>query len=106
MTSTNLVNFPDYPHPSQDHRENYPFFQQNRNKQQKPYHTSNFLSSDDDEYYQPDNFAPHPKEYSTQKPRQNRVSQNIKYTKLSTDEHTKSTKHTILSNSTITKSSH
>ena len=31
MTSTNSVNFYDYPHPSQDHSENYPFFQQNRN---------------------------------------------------------------------------
>ena len=31
-TSTNSVNFPDNPHPPQDHSENYPFFQQNRNK--------------------------------------------------------------------------
>ena len=54
ITSTNSVNFHDYPHPSQDHSENYPFFQQNRNKQQTPFHTSNYLSSDDDDYYQPD----------------------------------------------------
>ena len=52
MTSTNSVNFYDYPHPSQDHSESYPFFQQNRNKQQTPYHTSNYLSSEDDNYYQ------------------------------------------------------
>ena len=31
MTSTNSVNFHDYPHPSQDPSEIYPFFQQNRN---------------------------------------------------------------------------
>ena len=79
MTSTNSVNFHDYPHPSQDHSENYPFFQQNRNKQQTPYHTSNYLSSDDDNYYQPDIFAPYTREYRAQKPRQNQVSQNIQY---------------------------
>ena len=79
MTSTISVNFHDYPHPSQDHSENYPFFQQNRNKQQTPCHTSNYLSSDDDDYYQPDIFAQYTKEYRTQKSRQNQVSQNIKY---------------------------
>ena len=30
--STNSVNFPDNPHPPQDYSENYPFFQQNKNK--------------------------------------------------------------------------
>ena len=75
-TSTNSVNFYDYPNSSQDHSENYPFFQQNRNKQQTPYHTSNYLSSDDDDYYQPDTFATYTKEYRTQKPRQNQLSQN------------------------------
>ena len=30
MTSTNSVNFHVYPHPSQDHSENYPFFQHNQ----------------------------------------------------------------------------
>ena len=49
MTSANSVNCHDYPHPSQYHSENYPFFQQNRNKQQTPCHTSNYLSSDDDD---------------------------------------------------------
>ena len=79
MTSTNSLNFHDYSHPSQGHSESFPFFQQNRNKQQTPYHTSNYLSSDDDDYYQPDIFAPYTKEYRTQKPRQNQVSQNTKY---------------------------
>ena len=79
MTSKNLVNFHDYPHPSQDHNENYPFSQQNRNKQQTPYHASNYISSDHEEYYQPDVFAPYTQEYRAQKPRQNQVSQNMKY---------------------------
>ena len=55
--STNSVNFQDHPHPSQDHSKNYPFFKQNTNKQQTPYYT-NYLSSDDDDFYQPDFFAP------------------------------------------------
>ena len=76
MTSTNSVNFHDYPHPS--HSENYPFFQQNSNKQQTSYHTSNYLSSDDDDHYQPDIIAPYTQEYCAQKSRQNKVSQNIK----------------------------
>ena len=70
LISTNSVNFHDYPHPSQDHSENYPFSQQNRNKQQTPYHTSNYLSSNDDDYYQPDNFAAYTQEYRAQ----NRIS--------------------------------
>ena len=52
-TSTNSVNFPDNPRPPQDHSENYSFFQQNKNEQQSPYYT-NYLSSDDDDYHQPD----------------------------------------------------
>ena len=63
-TSTNSVNFPDNPRPTQDHSENYPFFQQNKNIQQAP-HNTNYLSSDDDYYYQPDIFAPYTEEYST-----------------------------------------
>ena len=31
-TSTNSVNFPDNPQPTQDYSENYPFFQQNKKK--------------------------------------------------------------------------
>ena len=50
-TSTNSINFHEYPHPSQDQSKNYPFFRQNRNKQQTPYYTSNYLPSDDDDYY-------------------------------------------------------
>ena len=40
FNSINSVNFHDYPHLSQDHGENYPFFQQNRNKQQTPNYTN------------------------------------------------------------------
>ena len=76
-TSTNSVNFPDNPHPPQDHTENYPFFQQNRNKQQTPCYTS-YLSSDDDDYHQPDIFSPYTQEYCTQGPRQPQPSQNMK----------------------------
>ena len=56
----NSVNFPDNPQPPQDYSENYPFSQQNKNKQQTPYNTNN-LSTDDDDYYQPDIFAPYTK---------------------------------------------
>ena len=41
------------------------FFNKNKNKQQTPYNTNN-LSSDDDDYYQPDIFAPYTNEYRTQ----------------------------------------
>ena len=67
-TSTNSVIFQDYPHPPQDHSENYPLFQQNRNKQQTHYHR-NYLSTDDDDYFQPEYFAPYTQEYCIQKPR-------------------------------------
>ena len=76
-TLTNSVNFPDNPQPTQDHSENYPFFQQNNNKQHTPYNT-NYLSSDDDDHYQPDIFAPYTKEYRTQRSRQSQPSQNMK----------------------------
>ena len=46
--------------------ENYPFFQQNKNKQQTIYNT-NYLSSDDDDYYQPDIFAPYTHDYKNTK---------------------------------------
>ena len=77
ITSTNSVNFQNNPHPPQDHSENYPFIQQNRNKKQTPYYT-NFLSSDDDDYFQPDFFAPYTQEYRTQRPRHSQSSQNMK----------------------------
>ena len=68
-TSTNSVNFQNISHPPQDHNGNYPFFQQNKNKQQTPYY-SNILSSDDDDYFQPNIFAPYTQGYRTQRPRQ------------------------------------
>ena len=77
QTSTNSVNFPDNPQPTQDYSENYPFFQQNKNKQHTPYNT-NYLSSDEDDYHQPDIFAPYTKEYRTQRPRQSQLSQKMK----------------------------
>ena len=76
-TSTNSVNFPDNPQPTQDYSENCPFFQQNKNKQHTPYNT-NYLSSDDDDYHKPDIFAPYTKEYRSQRPRQSQLSQNMK----------------------------
>ena len=83
-TSTNSENFPDNPHPLQDYSENYPFIQQNKNKQHTQYNT-NYLSSDDD-YCQADNFAPYTKEYCTQRPRKSQPSQNMKiYPQNSTD---------------------
>ena len=76
-TSTNSINFPDNPDPPQNYSENYPFFQQNKNKQHLPYNT-NYLSSDDDDYHQPEIFAPYTKEHRTQRPRQSQPSQNKK----------------------------
>ena len=64
MTTTNWVIFQTNSHPPQDHSENYPFFQQNKNKKQAPHHTD-YLSSNDD-YLQPDIFAPYTQEYRTQ----------------------------------------
>ena len=63
MTTTNSVNFRTNSHPPQDHSENYPFFQQNKNKKQAPHHTD-YLSSDED-YLQPNIFAPYTQEYRT-----------------------------------------
>ena len=45
MTTTNSVNFRTNSHPPQDHSENYPFFQQNKNTKQTPHHTD-YLSSE------------------------------------------------------------
>ena len=64
MTTANSVNFQTKSHPPQDRSENYPFFQQNKNKKQAPHHTD-YLSSDDD-YLQPDIFAPYTQEYRGQ----------------------------------------
>ena len=76
-TSMNSVNFPDNPQPTQDYTKNYPFFQQNKNNQHTPFNT-NSLSSDEDDYHQPDIFAPFTKEYRTQRPRQPQPSRNMK----------------------------
>ena len=64
MATTNSVNFQANPHPPQDYSENYPFFQQNKNKKQTP-HQTDYLSSDDD-HLQPDIFAPYTQEYHGQ----------------------------------------
>ena len=72
MATTNSVNFQTNSHPPQDRSENYPFFQQNKNKKQAPHQTDN-LSSDDD-YLQPDIFAPYTQKYrgqGVQKPHTN-----------------------------------
>ena len=47
MATTNSVNFQTNSHPPQDRSENYPFFQQNKNKKQAS-HQTDYLSSDDD----------------------------------------------------------
>ena len=65
MTTTNSVNFQTNSHPPQDCSENYPFFQQNKNKKQAS-HQTDYLSSDDD-YLQPDIFAPYTQEYRGQR---------------------------------------
>ena len=100
--TSNSVSFNDYPRVSQDHSENYPFFQQNKNNRQQnkngyqtPYYTSNYLSSDDDDYYnqsnpqfhqnqrlhsyhvnQQDIFEPYTQEQHMRQPRLNLASQN------------------------------
>ena len=76
-TSTNSVNFPDNPQPTQNYTENYPFFQQNKINQHTPFNT-NYLSSDEDDYHQPDIFAPYTKEYRTQRRRQPQPSRIMK----------------------------
>ena len=72
MAQTNSVNFQTNLHPPQDRSENYPFFQQNKNKKQTSYQMD-YLSSDD-EFLQPDIFAPYNQEYrgqGVQKPHTN-----------------------------------
>ena len=62
MTQPNSINFQT--NPPQDHSENYPFFQQNKNKKQTSYQMD-YLSSDDD-FLQPDIFAQNTQEYRRQ----------------------------------------
>ena len=72
MAPPNSVNFQTKLHPPQDRSENYPFFQQNKNKKQTSYQMD-YLSSDDD-FLQPDIFAPYNQEYrgqGVQKPHTN-----------------------------------
>ena len=64
MAPPNSVNFQTNLHPPQDRSENYPFFQQNKNKKQTSYQMD-YLSSDDD-FLQPDIFAPYNQEYRGQ----------------------------------------
>ena len=73
--TTISVNFHDYPQFSQDQSENYQFFQHNKNNKQHktPYYTLSYLSTDDDDYYQPDIFAPNTQEYRVQQPRPNQA---------------------------------
>ena len=64
-TIKNSVNFQPNQYPTQDYKENLPFFQQNKNRQQKSHHTD-YVSSDDD--HLPDIFEPYLQEYRTRKP--------------------------------------
>ena len=64
MAPPNSVNFHTNLHPPQDRSENYPFFQQNKNKKQTSYQMD-YLSSDDD-FLQPDIFTPYNQEYRGQ----------------------------------------
>ena len=57
-TNIKFSTFNDYPRILQDQSENYPFFQQNKNHRQQnrirhqtPYYIFNYLSSDDEDYY-------------------------------------------------------
>ena len=64
-TTNNPENFQSNQHHPQDHSKNYPFFQQNKNRQKKSHHTD-YVSSDDDRL--PDIFETYLQEYRTQKP--------------------------------------
>ena len=84
--TTTSVNFQDYPRISQDKSENYPFFQQNKinkqqnqNKHKTSNYTLNHLSSDDDDFYQTDVFAPYTQEDRVQQPRPSPASQKTNF---------------------------
>ena len=64
MAPPNSVNIQTNLHPPQDRSENYPFFQQNKNKKQTSYQMD-YLSSDDD-FLQPDIFTPYNQEHRGQ----------------------------------------
>ena len=69
--SSNTVNFHDYSQISQE------VYKNTRTNQKK--YTSNYLSSDDDVYFQPDIFAPYTQEHNMRQPRPNPISQNINF---------------------------
>ena len=84
--TTTSVKFHDYPRILQNQSENYRFFQQNKNNKQQNqnkhkthFYTTNYLSSDDNDYYQPDIFAPYTQEYRVQQPRPRLASQNTNF---------------------------
>ena len=80
--TTISVNFHDYLRISQYQTENYPFFQQYKNKKQQnqnKHKTPNSLSSDDDDYFQPDIFARYTQEYLVQQPRPSLASQKTNF---------------------------
>ena len=81
QSKTTSVNSHDYPRISQDQSENYSFFQQSKNNEQNPgkHSSPNYLSSDDDDYYQPHFFAPYTQKYRAKPPRPNQASQNTSY---------------------------
>ena len=82
QSTATSINSHDYPRNSQDQSKNYPFFQQSKNNEQNQdkhntiYYTPNYSSSDEDDYYQPDIFAPYTQEYRAKPPRPNQASQN------------------------------
>ena len=82
---TTSVNFHDHPRISQDQSENCPFFQQSKNNEQNqgkhntPYYTPNYLSSDDDDYHQPNIFAPYTREHRAKPPQSNQASKNTNF---------------------------
>ena len=47
--------------------------EKNQDKHNTPYYTPDYLSSDDDDYYQPDIFAQYTQEYREKPPRPNQV---------------------------------
>ena len=61
------------------------FFNNTETDKKHFFYKPNYLSSDDDDYYQPDIFAPYTQEYRVQQPRSNLAPQKYKFlsTKLS-----------------------
>ena len=74
ITSNNPVNFQSNQRSTQDYSENYPFFQQNKKKPQKPHYTEH-ISSDDD--HLPDIYEPYFQKYRHQKPQSTQHKRNF-----------------------------